>query len=119
LFNLWHAQARNCIERIYGIFKKQFPILKSPNEYPYDSQVKLVLALTALHNFIFKRNREEEGLVWEREEEEERERMGNRRSASISNGLDIDPAADDIGMKGFRDRLAQQMWIDYQTYVNR
>ena len=114
-----HAQARNCIERIFGISKKRFPILKSPNEYPYDSQVKLVLALAAVHNFIFKRNGEEECLVWEREEEVERERTGNRGGASISNEFDIDPAADDIGMKGFRDRLAQQMWIDYQTYVNR
>jgi len=57
--------------------------------------------------------------VWEREEEVEREGTGNRGGASISNEFDIDPAADDIGMKGFRDRLAQQMWIDYQTYVNR
>ena len=57
--------------------------------------------------------------MWEREEEEKRERMENRRGGIISNEFDIDPAAEDIGMKGFRDRLAQQMWIDYQTYVNR
>ena len=123
MFNLRHAQARNCIERIFGISKKRFPILKSPNEYPYESQVKLVLALAALHNFIFKRNGEDECLIWEREEEEERLRIGsgrrNRRREQISNEFDIDPAADDIGMKGFRDKMAEQMWIDYQAYVTR
>ena len=32
--------------------KRRFPILKKAPEYPFSSQVKLVLALTALHNFI-------------------------------------------------------------------
>lgn len=122
MFNLQHAQARNCIERIFGISKKRIPILRSLNEYPYNSQVKLVLALAALHNFIFKRNRQEECLVWEWEQEK-RERMGNQnrngRSVSISNELDINPGADDVGMKAFRDSIVEKMWIDYQAYVHR
>jgi len=97
--------------------------LQSPNEYPYKSQVKLVLALTALHNFILKRNGEEECLVWEREEEENRGRGvgGNRfgREEEMLDRLDIEPATDDVGMKEFRDKLASQMWIDYQVHVNR
>ena len=117
LFNLRHAQARNCIERVFGISKKRFPILQSPNEYPYESQVKLVLALTALHNFILKRNGKDECLVWEREEEENRQRaMGRNRygqESGILDGQDIEPATDDVGMKDFRDKLANQMWIDY------
>ena len=32
--------------------KRRFPILKTAPEYPFPSQVKLVLTLTALHNFI-------------------------------------------------------------------
>ena len=123
MFNLRHAQARNCIERIFGISKKPFAILKSLNEYPYDSQVKLVLALAALHDFIFKCNREDECLIWEQEEEEERWRIErgnrNRRRAQISNEFDIDPAADDIGMKAFQDKMVEQMWIDYQAYITR
>ena len=67
MFNLRQAQARNCIERIFGILKKRFSILQSRIEYPYESQVKLLLALAALHNFILKRNGEEECAVWEQE----------------------------------------------------
>jgi len=52
LFNLRHSQCRNSIERIFGVVKRRFPILKTAPEYPFPSQVKLVLALTALHNFI-------------------------------------------------------------------
>ena len=32
--------------------KRRFSILKTAPKYPFPSQVKLVLALTALHNFI-------------------------------------------------------------------
>ena len=60
--------------------------------------------------------------MWEWEQEK-RERMGNRnrngRSGSISNELDIDPAADDVATKAFRDSIAEKMWIDYQAYVHR
>lgn len=116
-----HAQAWKCIDRIFGISKNRFPILKSPNKYPYDLQVKLVLTLAGLHNFIFKRNGEEECLVWEQEEEEERWRMSNRnrnrKRVPISNKFDIDPGVDEIGIKACRDRMAEHMWIDYQASV--
>jgi len=97
--------------------------LQSLNDYPFKSQVKLVLALTALHNFILKRNGEEECLVWEWEEEENRGRGvgGNRfgREEEMLDRLDIEPTADDVGIKEFRDKLASQMWINYQVHVIR
>ena len=40
--------------------KRRFPILKTAPEYPFPSQVKLVLALTALHNFIMRHQQPEE-----------------------------------------------------------
>jgi hypothetical protein len=43
---------RNIIERIFGTLKKRFQILGSQMEYPIEDQIKLVYALTALHNFI-------------------------------------------------------------------
>ena len=43
-----HAQLRNVDERIFGILKWRFRILRAPLEYPYATQVKLVFSLTAL-----------------------------------------------------------------------
>lgn len=40
------------IERIFGVLKRRFRALKTPMEYPYETQVKLVLALCGLQNFI-------------------------------------------------------------------
>ncbi len=53
LFNLRHAQLRNVVERIFGVFKNRFHIFdKARNGYSMETQVKLVHALTGLHNFI-------------------------------------------------------------------
>ena len=56
LYNLRHSSLRNAIERLFGVWKKRFRILKGFDAltYPYSSQVQLVLALAALHNFIHK-----------------------------------------------------------------
>ncbi|RPB12420.1 hypothetical protein P167DRAFT_478287, partial [Morchella conica CCBAS932] len=52
LFNLHHSQLRNAIEHIFGVLKRRFRILSNNNEYPFPCQIHLVLALTALQNFI-------------------------------------------------------------------
>jgi DDE superfamily endonuclease len=52
LFNLRHAQLRNVVERTFGVLKKRFRILNSiPVGYSLRTQVRIVYALTALHNF--------------------------------------------------------------------
>lgn len=52
LFNLRHAQLRNVVERAFGVLKKRFRILTSiPVGYSLKTQVRIVYALTALHNF--------------------------------------------------------------------
>jgi hypothetical protein len=59
LFNLRHASARNVIERIFGVMKKRFKILKDPPGYDMKIQVHIMLALCALHNFIRRHDPEE------------------------------------------------------------
>jgi DDE superfamily endonuclease len=52
LFNLRHAQLRNVVERAFGVLKKRFRILNTaPVGYTLKTQVRIVYALTALHNF--------------------------------------------------------------------
>jgi hypothetical protein len=43
LFNLRHASLRNVIERIFGVLKRKYQILRSPAEYSIDTQACLLL----------------------------------------------------------------------------
>ena len=52
LFNLWHAQARNVVEHIFGVLKCQFRILLIGPEYDPKIQARIVSALCAIHNYI-------------------------------------------------------------------
>ncbi|XP_020881800.1 LOW QUALITY PROTEIN: putative nuclease HARBI1 [Arabidopsis lyrata subsp. lyrata] len=61
LFNLRHASLRNVIEEILGIFKFRFTIFKSAPPFSYTKQAGLVLACAALHNFLRRECRSDEG----------------------------------------------------------
>jgi hypothetical protein len=52
LFNLRHAQARNVIERIFGVLKNRWDILNRPAQYNMTVQAKIPAGLAAVHNFI-------------------------------------------------------------------
>lgn len=52
LFNLWHAQLRNVIERCFNALKRRFKILKSTLEYPIWAQAKIPASLVAVQNYI-------------------------------------------------------------------
>jgi DDE superfamily endonuclease len=54
LFNLRHASLRDVIERIFGVLKRRYQILRSPSECSMDTQtrVRVILACTGLHNWV-------------------------------------------------------------------
>jgi hypothetical protein len=52
LFNLRHAQLRNAIERIFGVLKARFKILREASKYPYEKVTMIVYACCTLHNVI-------------------------------------------------------------------
>jgi len=58
--------------------KKRFLIFVSANQYPYESQVKLVLALMAVQNFILQKNGKKEYREWEYQIEKERREREER-----------------------------------------
>jgi hypothetical protein len=116
LFNLRHASLRNAVERIFGVLKKRFPILTTPCEYPMHTQARIVLAVTALHNFIRMHSDTVELDDWEGEEGLSTGPGRRRRGKDDEpESLDSDDDDDDEGMASLRDRLATEMWEDYQT----
>jgi hypothetical protein len=42
---------RNVVERTFGVWKKQFPILSHSLDYNLETQRNLVFALAVVHNF--------------------------------------------------------------------
>jgi hypothetical protein len=52
LFNLRHASLCNVIERIFGVLKRKYQILRRAAEYSVDTQTRIILACCALHNFV-------------------------------------------------------------------
>jgi hypothetical protein len=117
LFNLRHAQLCNCNESIFGVVKKRFPILKTAPEYEYHHQVKLVLALTALHNFICRHAQGREDRFYrEADLERERELAAGTQANSDLGGGRVEQGPIDDPMADYRDRIAQQMWQDYINY---
>lgn len=69
LFNLRHASLRNVIEIIFGIFKSRFSIFKSAPPFSFKTQIEIVLACAAIHNFLRKKCGSDEFSSDEEEEE--------------------------------------------------
>ncbi|KAF0708873.1 hypothetical protein AaE_013059 [Aphanomyces astaci] len=114
LFNLRHAQLRNCIERIFGILKMRFPVLFHGVRYNYKFQVQLVMGLCTLHNFI--------RLHGGRDDEMERQasnmhRVERRTPLSANERAQFDDAPECEEAKVWRDGIAQSMWHQYRQHL--
>ena len=113
LFNLRHAQARNVIERIFGVLKRRFRILVIPPEYSVKVQAQIPSALCAIHNFI----------KFHDPKEDKPPNLGNSEySSSIPNPGDdgvrqVNYAEDDAFVAARRDKIAQDMWDSYQRIL--
>jgi hypothetical protein len=100
------------IERIFGVLKRKFKILKLAPEYDIDTQVDLILALTALFNFI--RTEEKD------EKDDDLDIVNNIEEEDIQPDIQV---AQGLSRKGkmdiLRDQIAEDMWKDYQQFINQ
>uniref|UniRef100_A0A452YXF3 DDE Tnp4 domain-containing protein n=1 Tax=Aegilops tauschii subsp. strangulata TaxID=200361 RepID=A0A452YXF3_AEGTS len=113
LFNLRHAQLRNHVERIIGILKARYPILKAATMFDIDTQVDTVVACCVLHNFIRLHNGDMT--------------LPNRATMDVNESNMKDVPDGDVKYKKdvivfnnlrqagneMRDAMAMQMWADY------
>ncbi|KAI3470671.1 hypothetical protein Pfo_027334 [Paulownia fortunei] len=51
-FNMKHSSARNIIERLFGLLKSRWGILRSSSYYPIKIQNRIIMTCCLLHNFI-------------------------------------------------------------------
>ena len=111
LFNLRHASLRNVVERIFGVTKKQFPILSFMHSYPYDVQCALVMCAFMLHNWI----RLVEGYQPGDDDENVDNDDGNHKDGpEFGPGVNTKTAKE---LTAWRDGIAENMWQSYVEYL--
>ncbi|KAF7288196.1 DDE Tnp4 domain-containing protein [Mycena chlorophos] len=117
LFNLRHAQARNIIERIFGVIKKRWRILVVPPSYDLKLQARVPAALAALHNFILDRDPEEhvDPTVVDDPTPGYRPYMDSIGTIATER-YNAQESDDSIVL---RDQIADEMWAQYQEYLER
>ena len=117
LFNLRHAQARNVIERIFGVFKRKFRILRSAPEYSSETQAKLVTALGAIFNFI---RVHDPGDINNYDDIQSVQASASTPGSQVACGSlsTYVSSAEKQRADSRRERIAQAMWEQYQMYTN-
>ena len=116
LFNLRHASARNVVERIFGILKQRFRILRTPTDYDMGIQALIPSGLAALHNFIRQYDPEE---IHEYDDVDDIEidlQLGQQESTGEL-GTGRVTAAETRRANVRRDQIASEMWDQYQDYL--
>ena len=111
LFNLCYSNLCNVVERIFGVTKRRFQIFKSAPEYHFNTQISLVFAVTALHNFIQTHQSQDnmydrEQVQAERDDRFEGDKIGIETRANSAKG-------DEKKMNKSCDRMAEKMCQDY------
>jgi hypothetical protein len=112
---LRHAQARNVIERIFGVLKKRFAAAVKPMQYSIRDQGKIVQALCVIHNFIRIHDPNDIPDIDEDDEDDE-----DPDYASVPGNLTRDISrAEREEAAALRDKIANEMWSSYQKTVRR
>jgi hypothetical protein len=118
------------IERIYGVFKRRFPLTTAAPEYPLIIQAMFIVAQGALHNFIRIHDPDDDTSNLDNTWIESLHRFGGSRAHASSNrsnededdiqegelGSDITPEERERATK-HRDDIAKAMWQQYQEVL--
>ena len=115
LFNLHHAQARNVIERIFGVLKQRFRILLLPH-YPLDFQPRIPAALCAIQNFIQEID-QDEGEIPTDSYQAAYEPFSSDVDSDHNGGFITDDDEGDSEVKLRRMNIANEMWQSYLQYT--
>ncbi|XP_057415350.1 protein ALP1-like [Lotus japonicus] len=109
LFNKRHDQARNVIERTFGLLKMRWAILRSPSYYPVKTHNRIIIPCCLLHNFIM-REMSIDPLETELENMPIIEEVDEQAHDNIET---IEPSA---AWTAWRDALANEMYNDWVNH---
>ena len=109
-FNMKHSQARNCIERCFGILQARWAILRDKSFYPIKTQCRIISACCILHNFIrlemlINHIESEVGILELNENQNDDDDMIRHCKTSSA-------------WTAWRDKLADEMFTSWRSLVN-
>ncbi|CAH9128368.1 unnamed protein product [Cuscuta epithymum] len=109
-FNMKLSQARNVIERGFGLLKNRWAILRSGSWYSIRVTCKIIMTCALLHNFI---RREHDIDPMEDNDIEEEEDVDEEEDAEVHwGGVDLRPTE---AWTAFREDLATEMYTVWQS----
>lgn len=123
LFNLRHAQLRNVVERIFGVAKNKFAILREGTDFSARKQADLITAFIVIFNFI--RIFGDDDINWDPKSWRDidfdgvAEHSGAEGSADEGELGEHISAAERRAADNRRDSIAMAMWTDYQEELTR
>jgi hypothetical protein len=116
LFNLRHSSARNVIQRIFGVIKSRFEVINSSCQYDIKTQVKIIIVMSFLHNFI----RVTEPQVVLARSDERSSRTDRHQPETVEYGVlhrSGITRQESARASNKQDEIALQMWADYQALL--
>jgi hypothetical protein len=99
------------VERALGVLKKRFPILKVATFHMLENQVKIPITAAIFHNLIRLLHGDEEWL------DHQPDNMDPSNFVALPNGDQINDLGTAQG-NALRHTIAQEMWAQYQQYLN-
>lgn len=112
LYNLRHAEARNVVERIFGVIKKRWAILTNPPQLDIELQARILPGLAAIHNLIMKHDPTD---LQDFGEVHDPEPGYVQDFGSLAEGPTS--RAEKARADARRDRIAENMWESYQDLL--
>lgn len=115
------------VERIFGVFKREFALMEAAPEYSMDMQAKFIPATGALHNYAAihqpKNQRqttflEPSGSQISITSDTATSNVEPRTVTEEELGFNITPA-ERRRAETRRDEIARRMWVDYQEELRR
>ena len=106
-----HAQARNVVERIFGVLKKRWDILNRPPQYDISIQARIPPGLAAIQNFIMDHDDTDiEHYLQDIDIYNHAQPLGDL-------GHDAIPRAESERAFTLRNHIATEMWASYQQFL--
>lgn len=109
-FNRIHSSLRTTIERCFGVLKKRWKVLKSMPSYTVETQVDVIIACFALHNFVLA-HKIHDTVEDEEEPPEPNKPYDSRERYHTKNTSQ--------GMGGLRDNIARAIWENRREWLYR
>lgn len=111
LFNQRHSGLHNVARSTFAALKERFPILMAAPPYPLATQVKLLVAACALHNFICEESPND--WIFKMFEEEEVMPQVDDPMPPLEIEEPLMNAEEMENASQVRDAIATEMWNDY------